>query len=84
MFFLHIYPMKVIILLIAVCLFSCDNNSKQRKIYEDSAIYYSNKWAEVVDSGYTQDDSVSAMRKTRAFIYKTMRQHYIDKMKELK
>lgn len=63
---------------------SCSNNSKQRKIYEDSAIYYSDKWAEVVDSGYTQDDSVNAMRKTRAFIYKTMRQHYIDKMKELK
>lgn len=76
--------MKIIIVLLALCLLSCSNNSKQRKIYEDSAVYYSDKWKAIVDSGYSQDDSMREMQKTRAFIYKTLRQHYIDKAKELK
>lgn len=80
----NLYFMKILIILLAVVLFSCNNNSKQKKIYEDSAIYYSTKWSELLDSGWSQNDSLAAMQKTRAFIYKTMRQHYIDKMNELK
>lgn len=76
--------MKTLILLLAVCLFSCSNNDKQKKIYEDSAVYFSDKWKAILDSGYSQNDSMKEMQKSRAFIYKVMRQHYIDKMNELK
>lgn len=62
-------------------LFSC-HNSADKQVYKDSAIYFSNKLAEVTDSGYTQDDSVNMMRKGRAKIYEVMRQYYIDKSKE--
>lgn len=76
--------MKIIILLLAVCLYSCNNNAKQKQIYKDSAVYFSNKWSELLDSGYSKDDSIKIMQKTRAQIYEIMRQHYIDKMNELK
>lgn len=76
--------MKIIILLLAIGLLSCNNNSTQRKIYEDSAKYYSEQWKAILDSGYSQNDSIATMQKTRAKIYEIMRKHYIDKMNELK
>lgn len=77
--------MKIIILVLFIAIYSCgNNNSAQIKIYEDSAIYFSNKWKAILDSGFSKDDSIYQIQKTEAFIYKTMRQHYIDKMEELK
>lgn len=77
--------MKLLLTIAIVLIFiSCSSNSKQAKIYEDSAVYYANKWAAVVDSGYTQNDSINQARKTMSFIYKTKRQYYIDKMNEAK
>lgn len=76
--------MKLILFLLSVFLISCGNDSAQAKVYEDSAIYYSNKLSALTDSGYSQNDSIAIMQKNRAFIYKTMRQHYLDKMEEVK
>lgn len=73
--------MKVILSLLAIVLFSCHNSGMAKSDYKDSAIYYSNKLAAVTDSGYTQNDSLNTMRKTRATIYTAMRQYYIDKSK---
>lgn len=72
--------------LIALVIFisSCGNDSGQAKIYEDSAIYYSNMLANATDSGYTGYDSIDFPRKTRIKIYQIKRQHFIDKMKEEK
>jgi hypothetical protein len=65
-------------------LFSCSNNSGQAKTYKDSVDYYSQKLSALTDSGFSQNDSMKTMQKTRIFIYQTMRQHYIDKLKEFK
>lgn len=77
--------MKILLILLAVVLFSCDNNANQkRSYYQDSVIYYTNKIGELTDSGFTQDDSVNIMRKGRLTIYKTKQQYFLDKANELK
>lgn len=80
--------MKKLILLLCYCtilsLLSCSNKSAQIKTYEDSIIYFSKKMAALADSGYSRDDSTKMRQETRYFIYETMRQHYIDQVKELK
>lgn len=76
--------MKYLYLILAIGALSCSNDSAQAKVYEDSAIYYSNKLSALTDSGYSQNDSIAIMQKNRAFIYKTMRQHYLDKMEKSK
>ena len=76
--------MKALTIIICVLTLSCNNNSGQAKIYKDSVDYYSQKLSALADSGFSQNDSIKVMQKTRIFIYQTMRQHYIDKLKELK
>lgn len=76
--------MKILLLFIIILLTSCGGESGHAKIYEDSARYYSEKWSQVVDSGFTNNEATNIGRKNRAFIYQTMRQHYIDKAGKLK
>lgn len=73
--------MKPLIVLFAFALCSCGSNSANTKVYEDSARYYSDKLSRLTDSGFSSNDSIAKMQKTRIVIYKTMRQHYLDKMK---
>lgn len=70
-----------ILLILALFLASCSSESNQKQVYKDSAVYYSKKLAELTDSGFTQNDSINIIRKNQAFIYKTMREYYIDKSK---
>lgn len=76
--------MKILIIISAIALASCGSQSGQAKFYEDSAKYYSAKLAALTDSGFSSNDSTRIQQEGRLFIYKTMRQHYIDKMKEAK
>lgn len=70
-----------ILLIAALFLVSCSNESNQKQVYKDSAVYFSNKLAALTDSGYAQNDSLRIMQETRKVIYKTMREYYIDKSK---
>lgn len=76
--------MKLLTIIAAVILFSsCNTNSNQAKVYEDSANYYSDMLKNATDSlALSMSDSLYNNVKTRIAIYKIMRQHYIDKMKE--
>lgn len=75
--------MKLILLAAAILIFaSCNNDSSRAKIYEDSANYYADKMTEINTAGYSTDDSIYQKQKSQYFIYQTMRQHYLDKMKE--
>lgn len=77
--------MKLILLAITIVLFaSCNTDSSKAKIYEDSARYYAEKMTEITTAGYSTNDSIYQKQKSQYFIYQTMRQHYIDKMKEAK
>jgi len=77
--------MKIILFALIITAFaSCSNTSNQKKIYEDSANYYSNKMTEITDAGYSSVDSIYQKQKTDYFIYQTKRKYYIDKMKEAK
>lgn len=76
--------MRTLLIILCIFLLSCNNNSGQAKIYKDSVDYYSQRLSALADSGFSQNDSIKTMQKTRVFIYQTMRQHYIDKLNELK
>lgn len=71
-----------ILLIAALFLASCSSESNQKKVYEDSAIYFSKKLAALTDSGLTQNDSTNIMIRGRMKIYEVMRQYYIDKSKQ--
>lgn len=76
--------MKILILLLAVCLFSCNNNSSQRKLYEDSAAMMVDSFVKYKAPALPLSDSEELVRKNRFFLYHTMYEHYKKKAEELK
>lgn len=68
--------MKILILLLAVCLFSCSNNSTQKKAYQDSANMMLDSMDKYKPMGSYDDDSTEIIRKGRYQIYEIMYRHY--------
>lgn len=72
--------MKILFIL-ALFFASCGNESSQKQVYKDSAVYFSKKLADLTDSGYSKNDSIRVMQETRKTIYTAMRQYYLDNSK---
>jgi hypothetical protein len=73
--------MKILLIIAIVLLASCSNKADQTEVYQDSAIYYSNRMAAIADAGYSLNEYERIQQKTEYTICSTMRQYYIDKTK---
>lgn len=76
--------MKIIILLLAVALYSCSNNSAQRKIYEDSARMYLDSVVKYKPTGFPDTIYGETIRRGRYDMYEIMYRHYKGEAEKLK
>lgn len=76
--------MKILIFLLAVCLLSCNNDSAQRKIYEDSAKMFVDSFVKYKATAEPLSDSAEIIRSNRFFLYKTLWEYYKKKAEDLK
>lgn len=73
--------MKILIILLALALFSCNNSSDQKQTYRDSAQMFLDSMVKYKAVQWTPNDTLSEIRKARFDLYKIMYDYYKERAK---